>query len=151
MLFRELHFAMNNLTDIDEYQAKAVNARQELDLRTGAALTRFLTINFKPKLESIMKDKIISYGTCQFPTLGFVVEQYLKILNFKPENFWELELIVKKNREIVPFSWERGRLFDPLLTTIFYEKMVYDGQAKITRVLTAPTSQRYVSTAQCFN
>jgi len=52
---------MNHLTTLDENQAKAVETRQEIDLRTGAALTRFLTLNYRPRMP-FLKDKVISYG-----------------------------------------------------------------------------------------
>lgn len=142
ILVREMHNAMNNLTVLDENQAKAVETRQEIDLRTGAAFTRFLTITFKTKLSHDLKDKVLSYGSCQFPTLGFVVEQYLKVQNFKPEQFWKADLSVKKDLQVVPFNWIRGHLFDPFLATIFYEKMATNPSAVISSVKTTPTTQR---------
>ena len=139
---RELHYAMNNLTVIDENQAKAVEVRQELDLRSGVVFTRFLTVNFKNQVESAMKDKIISYGPCQFPTLGFVVDQYLKVKNFIPEDFWTISLGISKGVFTIPFSWARGRLFDPMATFLFYERMIADSQPLMTSVKTTQTSQR---------
>lgn len=47
--------------DVDERQANAVAARIELDLRIGAAFTRFQTLSLQtlgPELE----DMILSYG-----------------------------------------------------------------------------------------
>ena len=29
-------------------------------------------------------------GPCQFPTLGFIVDRYLKHKNFVPEPFWKI-------------------------------------------------------------
>ena len=43
------------------------------------------------KLRMSAKEKIISYGSCQFPTLGFVVERYKAIESFIPENFWKIK------------------------------------------------------------
>jgi DNA topoisomerase IA len=31
-------------------------------------------------------------GPCQFPTLGFVVDQYKKVEAFIPENFWKIDM-----------------------------------------------------------
>jgi len=39
----------------------------------------------------ILAKSLISYGSCQFPTLGFVVERYKDIKNFIPENFWKIK------------------------------------------------------------
>lgn len=54
---------------------------------------------------------IVSYGSCQFPTLGFVVERYKAIKEFISEQFWKLSGKDICNPD-VPFVWERGHLFD---------------------------------------
>lgn len=38
---------------------------------------------------------MVSYGPCQFPTLGFVVERWARIETFVPEDFWFLELTLR--------------------------------------------------------
>ena len=38
-----------------------------------------------------LKEQLVSYGSCQFPTLGFVVERYKAIESFVPENFWKIK------------------------------------------------------------
>lgn len=73
---RDIFRAMRNLHPPDERLAKAVDARQEIDLRLGVAFTRFQTTRLRDKYEGL--NEIISYGPCQFPTLGFVVERYNK-------------------------------------------------------------------------
>ena len=42
----------------------------------GAAFTRFQTLRLQKVFPSVLADQLISYGSCQFPTLGFVVERY---------------------------------------------------------------------------
>ncbi len=71
-----------------------VEARQEIDLRLGAAFTRFQTLRIQNRfaVKGLVKLPhnynstigVVSYGPCQFPTLGFVVERYMRIQNFKP-------------------------------------------------------------------
>lgn len=39
----------------------------------------------------ILAKSLISYGSCQFPTLGFVVERYKDVQNFIPEQFWKIK------------------------------------------------------------
>ena len=68
--------AVRNLTPPDENQAKAADARQEIDLRIGCAFSRFQTMLLRHSVPEI--DSLVSYGPCQFPTLGFVVERYLQ-------------------------------------------------------------------------
>ena len=79
----EVFNAIKNLTPPNKHLADAVMARQEIDLRIGASFTRFQSINFK-KLLNIESKQPVSYGPCQFPTLGFIVERYQKIRDFKP-------------------------------------------------------------------
>ena len=38
--------------------------------------------------------KVLSYGPCQFPTLGFVAARDRRIESFRPEHFWHLDLEV---------------------------------------------------------
>lgn len=138
----ELRRAMSNLQRLDLKQVAAVEARCELDLRSGAIFTRYQTLRLRDNFPSIDKE-IISYGPCQFPTLGFVVEQYLKLLRFRSEAFWYLDLQIAKGDECNKFTWKRGHLFDRLITLILYEKSIdlSGGQAKIIKVEEKATSK----------
>jgi len=77
-----------------EQDADAVDARSELDLRTGAAFTRFQTKLLQGKFQETHSG-VVSYGPCQFPTLGFVVARERRIEAFRSEDFWFLELEIQ--------------------------------------------------------
>ncbi|KKF93407.1 DNA topoisomerase 3 [Ceratocystis platani] len=119
-------------------QIEAVDARMELDLRTGYAFTRFLTNTLKP-LGGDLKDRMISYGSCQFPTLGFVVDRYFCVKNFVPEPYWSIKVTHKKDNINVNFSWARVRLFERLPTLILFERCLKAKLATITKVQEKPT------------
>jgi DNA topoisomerase III len=57
----------------------------------GASFTRFQTLRLRKLFPDILDQVLISYGSCQFPTLGFVVERYKSIQDFITENFWKIE------------------------------------------------------------
>jgi DNA topoisomerase-3 len=76
---------------------------------------------------------VVSYGPCQFPTLGFVVERWARIETFVPEDFWFLQLTIRvptpnENVTAAPaanndnairpihFTWKRTRLYDRAIT-----------------------------------
>lgn len=126
--------------ELDDRAAKAVAARIELDLRIGAAFTRLQTLQLQPVTEKLA-DQIISYGSCQFPTLGFVVDRYNRVRNFKPETFWLIKLMHEKERIKVNFIWRRVHLFDRAAVTILYEQCLDAKQARITKVQKKPTSK----------
>ncbi len=65
--------------------------RRAFDLLTGAAFTRFLTLS----AEREGFDGLLSWGSCQTPTLYFVVERDRQIENFKPVPFWYLEAVLE--------------------------------------------------------
>jgi len=53
--------AAQNAIDLDDRQANAVSARIELDLRLGAAFTRYQTLTLQA-LGGDLENKIVSYG-----------------------------------------------------------------------------------------
>lgn len=70
---------------------------------------------------------MISYGSCQFPTLGFIVERYNSIQDFVREPFWKLKAVWEPNEEErVDFLWKRHHLFDELTVQVLLEKFVQD-------------------------
>ena len=117
---------------LDEAQAQAVTARIELDLRLGAAFTRMQTLALQHMIpQQAEQRKIISYGSCQFPTLGFVVDRYLRVRNFVPEPFWNIKVAHEKDGIDVRFSWKRVHLFDRMAVTIIYERCLIAKTAKV--------------------
>jgi DNA topoisomerase-3 len=136
--------AAQHPADLDEAQADAVASRIELDLRVGASLTRHLTLSLRPVLQRgnlSEASQIISYGSCQFPTLGFIVERYLRVRNFIPELFWVIKLMHQKAGINVNFSWSRERLFDRMTAVILYEWCLTSQSAQVQKVKTKPTSK----------
>lgn len=87
------------------------------------------------------RDKVISYGSCQFPTLGFVVDRYLRVRNFIPEPFWYVKVEHKKDGILVKFNWRRGHLFDRMIVTIIFERCLLAKTAKVTKMTKKPTSK----------
>ena len=80
-------------------------------------------------------------GSCQFPTLGFVVDRYLKVRNFKPEQFWSIEVMHERDGIRVTFHWDRNRLFDRAAATIMLERCIIAGTATVSQVQQKPTSK----------
>lgn len=103
--------AMQNLGEPDAHLAEAVLARQELDLRVGVAFTRFATKHFLDKY-ALLDARLLSYGPCQTPTLGFVVQREDEIATFAPEPFWVVGGEATIANEVVDVAWDRGRCFD---------------------------------------
>ena len=132
--------AVNNLQNIDSLQADAVLARIELDLRIGAAFTRFQTLRFQRRFPELV-DKLLSYGSCQFPTLGFVVEQYLKRERFIPEPFWSIAVVLRKDDMDTAFTWDRGSLFDRLACFVLYDLCRSNPMATVTSVTSKETKK----------
>ena len=137
--------AARNPVTLDENQSQAVQARIELDFRIGTSFTRMQTLKLKSWImarginEELLK--VISYGTCQFPTLGFVVDRYFTVKNFIPEPFWFIRVMHVKDEIEVKFSWARNHVFDRMVATILFERCLASRCARITKVQTKPTSK----------
>eukprot|EP00112_Aurelia_sp_Birch-Aquarium-sp1_P006025 Seg1673.6 transcript_id=Seg1673.6/GoldUCD/mRNA.D3Y31 product="DNA topoisomerase 3-alpha" protein_id=Seg1673.6/GoldUCD/D3Y31 len=133
--------ACRNLVEPDLNTSNAVEVRRELDLRIGAAFTRFQTLRLQKKFPDVLAEQLISYGSCQFPTLGFVVERYKQIQEFIPEPFYKIKVVHTKDDIKVEFSWSRGRLFHERVCRIFYEMCLENPTADVVNVTSKPKSK----------
>ncbi len=135
-----IRYAANHPLRLDMRQVRAVEARLELDLRVGYSFTRFQTNEYQSRFPGL-KDHMISYGTCQFPTLGFIVDRYKRKTNFIPEKFWSIAIEVSKDGKNVQFTWNRVHLFDRLVTSIIFENCMANPKAQVVSVINKPTSK----------
>ncbi len=87
---KEVRKAFENPVDPDHNLAMAAEARQILDLKMGAAFTRFVTLSVREKART--KD-VLSIGPCQTPTCGFVYEREKAIRAFEAKDFWKITAV----------------------------------------------------------
>ena len=64
---------------------------QELDIRLGVSLSRFQTLHFRDRYLGL-DSSVLSFGPCQTPTLGLVVQRHLENLTFQSEPFWVIDV-----------------------------------------------------------
>uniref|UniRef100_A0A8C2STD0 DNA topoisomerase n=1 Tax=Coturnix japonica TaxID=93934 RepID=A0A8C2STD0_COTJA len=133
--------ACENLTQPDQKTSDAVEVRQELDLRIGAAFTRFQTLRLRKIFPEVLADQLISYGSCQFPTLGFVVERFKAIQAFVPEAFYKIKVTHDHEDGNVVFNWKRNRLFNHTACLVLYHMCMEDPVATVVEVGSKPKSK----------
>lgn len=95
--------AFKNLQSGDKYNHLyyAGMTRAVGDWILGINATRLYTMKYR-KGE---KEKLLSVGRVQTPTLALIVERYEQIANFKPETYWELKTRYKETL----FSSSKGK------------------------------------------
>ncbi|WVF69806.1 hypothetical protein IAT40_004585 [Kwoniella sp. CBS 6097] len=141
----QIHQACRQADDLDMRQADAVDVRIALDLRAGAAFTRYTTMTMQTRFPEY-EQQVISYGPCQFPTLGFVVDQYNRVQSFVPEQFWYIYVAIERTDEdgedrTVELKWRRNHLFDLDFAVVLYEQCTLNPQATVLKVETKPTTK----------
>jgi DNA topoisomerase-3 len=104
-----LRDAFGDLVEPDAALSRSVDARQELDLRVGVALTRLLTwrcVGLARKNFSAAT-KFISYGPCQTPTLSFCVDRAREIEAFITQDYWRVKVaaILPNTNDVVKLQW----------------------------------------------
>ncbi|CAJ0577349.1 unnamed protein product, partial [Mesorhabditis spiculigera] len=140
--FASINRAIRTLQRLDNNIVEAVNCRSELDLRIGSAFTRLQTLHFQRHFAALFggeNRQVISYGSCQFPTLGFVVERYKAIQEFITEPFWKLQVDHLKNG--TEFIWDRIRLFDRGIVQLLCEDVQGANQAKVENLIKRPKNK----------
>ncbi|XP_050019660.1 DNA topoisomerase 3-alpha isoform X2 [Alexandromys fortis] len=138
---RAVRAACENLTEPDQRVSDAVDVRQELDLRIGAAFTRFQTLRLQRIFPEVLAEQLISYGSCQFPTLGFVVERFKAIQAFVPEVFHRIKVTHDHKDGTVEFNWKRYRLFNHTACLVLYQLCMEDPMATVVEVRSKPKSK----------
>ncbi|XP_070703799.1 DNA topoisomerase 3-alpha [Pempheris klunzingeri] len=133
--------ACETLTEPDANISDAVDVRQELDLRIGASFTRFQTLRLQRIFPESLANQLISYGSCQFPTLGFVVERFKAIQAFIPETFYKIKVLHEVEEDTVEFNWKRNRLFNHTACLVLYQICMEDPIATVTSVTSKPKSK----------
>ncbi|KAK2894107.1 DNA topoisomerase 3-alpha isoform X2 [Channa argus] len=133
--------ACETLMEPDVNISDAVDVRQELDLRIGASFTRFQTLRLQKIFPQSLANQLISYGSCQFPTLGFVVERFKAIQAFIPETFYKIKVLHEFEQDLVEFSWKRNRLFNHTACLVLYQICMEDPMATVTSVTSKPKSK----------
>uniref|UniRef100_I3MP50 DNA topoisomerase n=1 Tax=Ictidomys tridecemlineatus TaxID=43179 RepID=I3MP50_ICTTR len=138
---RAVRTACENLTEPDQRISDAVDVRQELDLRIGAAFTRFQTLRLQKIFPEVLAEQLISYGSCQFPTLGFVVERFKAIQAFVPEIFHRIKVTHDHKDGTVEFNWKRHRLFNHTACLVLYQLCMEDPLATVVEIRSKPKSK----------
>ncbi|KAJ8679286.1 hypothetical protein QAD02_015073 [Eretmocerus hayati] len=133
--------ALQTLEQPNKALSDAVDVRSELDLRIGASFTRFQTMRLQKKFPTVLAEMLISYGPCQFPTLGFVVERFLAIERFQEEPYWKLKVTHTQNDLTVDFRWARNRLFEKLPCEVFLDICQENPLATVEKVTSKPKSK----------
>nr|XP_047132275.1 DNA topoisomerase 3-alpha isoform X2 [Hydra vulgaris] len=138
---RAVHQACRNLVAPDKNVSNAVEVRRELDLRIGASFTRFQTMRLQKRFPTVLADQLISYGSCQFPTLGFVVERYKQVQEFLSEEFYKIKVTHFKDECTANFVWKRGRLFHERVCSILCNMCQENPRATVTNMISKPKSK----------
>ncbi|XP_067912202.1 DNA topoisomerase 3-alpha isoform X1 [Heterodontus francisci] len=138
---RAIRQACENLVEPDQKVSDAVDVRQELDLRIGASFTRFQTLRLQKIFPNVLSNQLISYGSCQFPTLGFVVERFKAIQAFIQETFYKIKVTHENEDGNVEFNWKRHRLFNHTACLVLYQICMEDPVATVLDVFTKPKSK----------
>uniref|UniRef100_A0A452H4E8 DNA topoisomerase n=1 Tax=Gopherus agassizii TaxID=38772 RepID=A0A452H4E8_9SAUR len=109
--------------------------------KAGAAFTRFQTLRLQKLFPDVLAEQLISYGSCQFPTLGFVVERFKAIQAFVPEAFYKIKVTHEHEDGMVDFNWKRNRLFNHTACLVLYHMCMEDPMATVVEIGSKPKSK----------
>src|SRR3989344_5560961 len=115
---------------LDWGQANAGETRHKLDWFYGINLSRALTSSVK----AAGSFKVMSIGRVQGPALKLLVDREKEIKSFKPEPFWEINLIgsIKSNK--VEASHTKGKIFDKKTAQDIFNKIKDHKEAVVKEV-----------------
>lgn len=110
-----------------------VDMRQELDIRTRTAFTRFQTLQLQKIFPEMVAEQPISNGSCQFPKLGFVVERFKAIQAFCARIFHKIK-VTPDHRDGIEFNWIRHHLFNHMACLVLYQLCMENPRVTVVEV-----------------
>ncbi len=134
----EIKKAFSSLEEIDEGLARAGEARQDIDLIWGAALTRFISL-----ATTRLGQRFLSVGRVQSPTLALVVQRENEIQSFIPEDYWQVKARLKSDGEEFVATHKTERFDSQEKAKRAYEKVKGKGvivSAQVRKRKIAPPS-----------
>ncbi len=125
---KDINSAFAKLQKVDTNLAFAGMARQDIDLIWGAALTRFISL-----ASYQLKDKFLSVGRVQTPTLALIVEKEIEIENFVKTPYWQIKVkLSNEKEEQFEALHHKKRFLDEEEAKNVFEKL--SGQGVITAI-----------------
>nr|XP_027193974.1 DNA topoisomerase 3-like [Dermatophagoides pteronyssinus] len=118
---------LNNLSTINKRVAYSIDVQHRLDLIVGSTFTRALTLFF---INQLKNKNLVSYGPCQYPTLGFISRRFTRILNF--------------DQDILKFQHHgaKSKIFDLLLAIDLSKKLIKSKNCRLTKVQKTETTHK---------
>ncbi|KXN84154.1 DNA topoisomerase 3 [Leucoagaricus sp. SymC.cos] len=107
IIARQIHRAAQHPVELD-HASRRYRSTDSTQPQDGAAFTRMQTLSLQNRFQ-VFSGKLVSYGPCQFPTLGFVVQPYNQVKNFVTESF-QLDILQLDRSRSVPRTF-RDELF----------------------------------------
>lgn len=91
----------------------------------------------------IIERHLVSYGSCQIPTLGFVAKRFREVEAFQPQPFWKLRLTHVIDQLAVDYTWARNRLFDQQCCAAIFQlcRLQQPLEATVVNVTNKPKSK----------
>jgi DNA topoisomerase-1 len=121
---KDIKSAFANLHDIDTNLAFAGMARQDIDLIWGAVLTRFISL-----ASYQLKDKFLSVGRVQTPTLALIIDREIEINNFVKTPYWQIKVrLANEKQQEFDALHHKKRFTDEKEARKIFEKLPSSGE-----------------------
>ena len=124
----EIRRAFDEIDELDTDLARAGEARQEIDLIWGAALTRFISL-----ATTRLGRRFLSVGRVQSPTLAIVVDRERAILAFKPEDYWQLRVTLEDGGGTFTARHQTERFTEEAAAQAAFENIGEEGSVTVVK------------------
>ena len=115
-------------------ESSAVDARQVLDLKIGVAFSTFQSKYLSRNFEK-MSGKLISYGPCQTPTLGFCVQRDDEVKEFNSKKFYRVVVkVAGADGELIELASAEGRNEEKDEAEELQKMLIARGQLEVSDV-----------------